>query len=355
MTKVERLFVHRSDTIQEAIAIIQGGHVGIALVVDENRRLIATITDGDIRRAILNKVDLSTEIGTWLDGLSPSHPKPTAMPMGTAPGLLLQIMKDKVLQQIPLLDDQGRITELVLLTELIQDSPLPVSAVVLAGGLGQRLRPLTEKIPKPLLKIGDKPILQLIIERLVAHGFKRILISVCYKAEMIQEYFGDGSKFGVNIEYLKEEQLTGTAGPLRLAQGKIETPFLVVNGDLLTEVNFESLLEFHSEGCFDLTVAVKNYSFQVPYGVLRLAEDNVVALEEKPTQRFFVNAGIYVLNPDLLELIPENRYFDLTDLINELLKQGRAVGGFPIYEYWLDVGNQDTFRQANADHGESLE
>ena len=292
MTKVERLFVHRSDTIQEAIAIIQGGHVGIALVVDENRRLIATITDGDIRRAILNKVDLSTEIGTWLDGLSPSHPKPTAMPMGTAPGLLLQIMKDKVLQQIPLLDDQGRITELVLLTELIQDSPLPVSAVVLAGGLGQRLRPLTEKIPKPLLKIGDKPILQLIIERLVAHGFKRILISVCYKAEMIQEYFGDGSKFGVNIEYLKEEQLTGTAGPLRLAQGKIETPFLVVNGDLLTEVNFESLLEFHSEGCFDLTVAVKNYSFQVPYGVLRLAEDNVVALEEKPTQRFFVNAGI---------------------------------------------------------------
>ena len=349
MTQLNELVVTAELSIQRVMETIDRAAKGIVLVVDRERHLLGTVTDGDIRRGILHGIGLEEQVEKVMN----RHP--FVATLGTTPEEIRGIMKTHEIKQIPIINKDRQIVDLALWQDFIaQPIARANPVIILAGGLGTRLRPLTEEIPKPLLKVGDKPILQLIIERLAQNGFHHIFVSVCYKAEMIEDYFGDGSKLGVSIEYLKEDKLTGTAGPLKLAQGKIQTPFLVMNGDLLTQVNFENLLDFHVKGSFELTVGVKNYGFQVPYGVLKLNGDRITALEEKPTQTFFVNAGIYALNPELLELIPADRYFDMTDLAEELLKQNRPVGGFPLYEYWLDIGNQETFRQANADRKKLL-
>ena len=345
MVGFKELLVAPGFSIKQVMEVIDRTAKGIALVVDSERHLLGTVTDGDVRRGILRGIALDERIENVMN----RHP--LTVTLGAADEEIRDLMLTHEIKQIPIINQDRQVLEIALWrdfigTHAVRENPV----VILAGGLGKRLRPLTEDTPKPLLKVGNRPILQSIIEHLAQQGFRQIYISVCYKAEMIEEYFGDGSKLGVSIEYLMESKLSGTAGPLKLAQGRITTPFLVMNGDLLTKVNFEHLLDFHSKGAFEITVGIKNYSFQVPYGVLRVADDRIVALEEKPTQAFFVNAGIYALNPGLLEMIPEATYYDMTDLIGQLLKQGHAIGGFPLYEYWLDIGDPEAFQKANTDH-----
>jgi len=218
---------------------------------------------------------------------------------------------------------------------------------LMAGGLGSRLGELTKDTPKPLLKVGTKPILEVILENFISHGFHRFYISVNYKAEMIRDYFGDGSRWGVEIRYLHEHKRLGTAGALSLLPDNPTLPVLVMNGDLLTKVNFRQLIDFHNETNSKATMCVREFELQVPYGVVQIANHRLRAIEEKPVQRFFVNGGIYVLSPDMLQFIPEDSFYDMPTLFDEIIARGEETSVFPIREYWIDIGRADDFERAN--------
>jgi NDP-sugar pyrophosphorylase family protein len=222
----------------------------------------------------------------------------------------------------------------------------------MVGGLGTRLRPLTENLPKPMLKVGDKPILQTIVEKFAEYGYVNIVMCVNYKSHLIQEFFGNGSEFGVNIEYVLEKQRMGTAGALSLLHNKPEEPFFVMNGDLLTNINFEHLHNYHVENSSIGTMCVREYDFQVPYGVVNVENSKILSIEEKPTHKFFVSAGIYMLSPEALSYIPENEFYDMPTLFEKLINEKRNTISFPLREYWLDIGRIDEYKKANAEYYE---
>jgi NDP-sugar pyrophosphorylase family protein len=224
----------------------------------------------------------------------------------------------------------------------------------MVGGLGTRLRPLTDKTPKPMLPVGGKPILQTIVEKFASYGFVNIVMCIGYKSHIIQEFFEDGSRFGVNIEYIVEEKRMGTAGALSLLseEQKSKEPFFVMNGDLLTNVNFESMLEFHLEQEAKATMCVREYDFQVPYGVVNIENGEIQSIEEKPVHSFFVSAGIYLLDASILEMIPKDTFYDMPTLFEEMIKQESKTVSFPIREYWLDIGRMDEYEKANREYHE---
>ena len=221
----------------------------------------------------------------------------------------------------------------------------------MAGGLGKRLRPLTENCPKPLLKVGTRPLLETTVMRLKECGFSNIFISVNYMAEKVVDHFGDGHRFGVKIHYLYEDEPLGTAGSLsKIPKEHVNLPLLVMNGDLLTKVNFTDILNFHDAQNSIATMCVRQYSFEVPYGVVKLDRSTISRIDEKPVNTFFVNAGIYVLNPSILQMIPDNRVLDMPSLFNELMSKGDNISAFPIHEYWLDIGKKEDFSRANNEY-----
>jgi NDP-sugar pyrophosphorylase family protein len=319
--------------------------LGIALIVDEYERLLGVATDGDIRRAILGGAQLDAPIDTVMNRA------PVTVPDGTPLGVIWDMMSQRRIRQIPVVAADGRLSRLELATTADRRQPRKDNyVVIMAGGLGSRLAPLTDEIPKPLLPVGGKPIIEIIIEQLRTYGFHRLLIAVNYRAEMIRACCGNGGRLDVQITYVEEQQRLGTAGALRLADEYLREPFLVVNGDLLTRVNFGRLLGYHLSGGHDMTVAVRDYEMQVPYGVLTLDSTRVRSLEEKPNLHFFVNAGIYLLSPQVLAHIPRDQPSDMTDLIQTLLAAGRMVSAFPVREYWLDVGRLHDYEQANTEY-----
>lgn len=220
----------------------------------------------------------------------------------------------------------------------------------MAGGLGRRLQPLTNECPKPLLKVGGKPILEIILENFVEQGFNRFHIAVNYKAEMIESYFGNGSRWGIDLSYLREHERMGTAGALSLLPGGLTQPLIVMNGDLLTRINFRQLLSFHAEHHAQATMCVRDYDFQIPYGVVKIEKHRLTGIEEKPVHHCFVSAGIYVLQPDVISLIPRNTFFDMPDLFAEMIRQQKETAVFPIREYWLDIGRMDDFERAVGEY-----
>jgi NDP-sugar pyrophosphorylase family protein len=222
--------------------------------------------------------------------------------------------------------------------------------VIMAGGLGNRLRPLTEYTPKPLLNMGGKPIIESIIDKFINYGFRRFYLSVNYKADMIEDYFGDGSKLEVQISYMKEVQQMGTAGSLSLLPDIPNKPFITMNADLITDINFQDLVNYHLEHRASATMCVKEYDFTVPYGVVKVNDHKIEGLDEKPNQKFFVNAGIYLLEPDILELIPKNVSIDMPDLFKMIIDSNKTTAAFPIHEYWLDIGQMNDYQKANNDH-----
>ena len=276
------------------------------------------------------------------------YPKPVTAPVGTPTAELLHIMNERVIRQIPLLDESGHVVDIVLLQELVKCYELPLKAVVMAGGFGRRLMPLTEEVPKPMLPLGDKPILELIVNQLQNSGIRKVHMATHYKPEVIRQHFGAGEKFGLEIQYVNEDQPLGTAGALGGLE-KSDEPMLVLNGDILTRVDFRAMLAFHRESRAELTVAVRKYDFQVPYGVIQCDGVEVRKVEEKPNYNFFVNAGIYLLEPSAHRSIPSAQRFDMTDLIEKLTAESRRVVAFPVVEYWMDIGRLSDYQQAQED------
>jgi NDP-sugar pyrophosphorylase family protein len=220
----------------------------------------------------------------------------------------------------------------------------------MVGGLGTRLKPLTDSIPKPMLNVGNKPILETIVEKFAEFGFINIIMCANYKSHIIQDYFGDGSKFGVSIEYILEKKRMGTAGALSLLKEKPTEPFFVMNGDLLTNANFEHLHDYHVSNASAATMCVREYDFQVPYGVVNIANSKILSIEEKPLHKFFVSAGMYMLSPEALEYIPENEFFDMPALFEKLISKKKNILSFPLREYWLDIGRIEEFEKANNEY-----
>lgn len=339
-----------SATIRDTIARIDATSLQICLVVDEENRLLGTVTDGDIRRAILDNIsmDQSVEKIMFLN--------PRTASIGDTNTHLLSLMKERQVLQIPLLDDNGHVCGLSHIDDLHQPTARRKNWIILmAGGQGKRLSPLTNDVPKPLLHVGNKPILETILESFIRHNFYRFYISVNYKADMITDYFGTGEKWGVEIRYIHEDRPLGTAGALALMKERSKYPMIVMNGDLLTRVNFNHLLDYHHQKQASATMCVREYDIQVPYGVVRLGGVEIKSIDEKPVHRFFVNAGIYVLNPSLIEFIPTAQPFDMTSLFELITesKEENAVA-FPIREYWLDIGQMDDFNRANWDFDDTF-
>jgi dTDP-glucose pyrophosphorylase/CBS domain-containing protein len=352
---VAKLFVSLDSSIRDAIVCIDRSAVGIALVVDGDRRLIATITDGDIRRALLAGVDFARPVQVLIDERPAVARKvPMTAPSGTEPALLLDLMSRQVVRHIPLVDPRGRVVDIALLSDFIKTLESPMRALVMAGGFGTRLRPLTDELPKPMLPMGDRPLLEVIVQQLQQAGIRHVSISRHYKGDQIEQHFGDGHRFNVDIEYVDEDQPLGTAGAVGLLANGVELandddPLLVVNGDILTQVNYAAMLDFHCSNRADLTVAVRPFEVQVPYGVVDTDGVLVRDVDEKPIIRNFINAGIYLLNTRVRRLVPAGERYDMTQLIRRAVAERFRVISFPLREYWLDIGQSDDYARAVAD------
>ena len=329
--------------LRDAIARIDATGIQAALVLEEDGRLAGLLTDGNVRRAILAGRDLQTPTGEVM------HPDPTSVPLDTSRAEMLASMRRHGFHHLPLLDEDGRVAGLVTLAELAGAMERPNWVVLMVGGLGTRLHPLTEDRPKPLLMVGGKPILETIVEGFAEQGFKRIFFAVNFKAEMIRSHFGAGERWGLEIDYLHEETRMGTAGALSLLPGVPPGPIIVMNGDLLTQVSYDGLMRFHDEHGASATMAVKEYEVQVPYGVVRLEGPEIRRIEEKPVQRFFVNAGIYVLSPEVLPRIPADSFFDMPTLFHDVAAAGYKTVAYPMREHWIDVGRLEELERAQRE------
>ena len=349
MTEWEKMLVAPGTSIRETIRIMEQGSLKIALVVNEERRLLGTVVDGDVRRGILK--------GCLLDGAvrEVMTSSPTVASPKDGRDTILSLMRQKQVRQVPVVDEHGVLVGLEVLDVLSALPKWDNPVVLMAGGLGTRLSPLTVDLPKPLLKIGNKPILEKILDNFVVQGFNRFFISVNYKSDLIEAHFGDGSQWGVTIEYLREEKKLGTAGALGLLPPQKESPVLVMNGDVLTKVDFKQLLDFHQEHKAVATMCVREYDFQVPYGVVKLDQHRIASIEEKPVQRVFVNAGMYVLEPEVLGLVPCGSYFDMPSLFQKLVDQQKETAVFPVREYWIDIGRHDDFVRAQSEYTKVFE
>jgi len=341
----KKALISSTQPILEAMRIIDTSALQIALVIDESERLIGVVTDGDVRRGILDGVGLEQPVSRIM------YRHYTSAGKAESQEELIEIMKTKQLLQIPIVDESGHVIDLKLLVDLIDIPKIDNWVVIMAGGLGSRLKPLTDDCPKPLLLLNEKPILEIILENLIGHGFKTFFISVNYKADMIEKHFGDGAKWGIRIEYLREKKAMGTAGALGLLPSPPTSPMIVMNADLLTKVNFRQLLDFHNAHESFATMCVRDYHFQVPFGVVNIDQYRLQGIDEKPVHRFLVNAGIYVLSPETLTMIPEGKSYNMTELFQDLIKMGdRQTIAFPIREYWLDIGRFDDYEKANAEY-----
>lgn len=339
-----KLFINADSSIKSTMEVIDRGTRGIALVIDEDQRLLGTVTDGDVRRAILKSVSLDEPVSIIMNdnfvfvGENYSH-------------MLVQtIFEKRKINQLPVLDDNMRVVNVIFYHEFFQQASKENWAVIMAGGLGSRLSSLTKDIPKPMLRVGPKPIIETIIEQLKNYGYKNIILSLNYKADIIRNYFQDGSNFGVNIKYVNEKKRMGTAGAIKLAKEYLDKPFFVINGDILTKLNFEQFMQYHLKNGNSITIGTKKYEMTIPYGVVDIKDENVVSLKEKPDMKFFVSGGMYCLESGTIDCIPKDEYFDITQLIEVYLKNNKKVGSFPITEYWMDIGQIDDFYQANEDY-----
>ncbi|HTD53991.1 MAG TPA: nucleotidyltransferase family protein [Silvibacterium sp.] len=342
--------ITKSKAIRDLMSLMDRCALGIVLVVDESNRLETTITDGDVRRAMLLGVELDQPISRLVELRKESGRKgdPITAPVGTAAEELRRMMAEYCIRQIPLLDDVGRVADIAVDTEILGAPSLPLEGFIMAGGFGKRLMPLTEKLPKPMLPVNGRPLLEHLVCKLREAGIRHVSISTHYLANSILDYFQDGKDFGIHIEYVDEDQPTGTAGSLAKAAVS-DLPLLVINGDILTSVDFRAMLQFHREHAAEMTVAVQQYEVRIPYGVISTDGIDAVCITEKPSMRHFVNAGIYLIQPSVCRMVPADRPFDMPDLITQLIEAQKRVICFPIREYWLDVGQMEHYERASAD------
>jgi dTDP-glucose pyrophosphorylase len=332
-------------SIKDAITKLNNTGLQIVLVVDENNTLLGTITDGDIRRGLLKGRTLDDAI----EGIMRSNS--LVVPPDVARDMVLQLMKANRMRQLPIVDASHRVLGLHLWDEIAIPS-FPNAMVIMAGGLGTRLRPHTENCPKPMLPVAGKPMLEYIIERAKLEGFTHFIIAVQYLGHIIEDYFGDGERFGVRIEYLRETTPLGTAGALSLMNPVPELPFVVTNGDVLSDIRYGELLDFHARHAAVATMAVRLHEWQHPFGVVQTEGVDIVGFEEKPIARTHINAGIYVLSPEALDAMVANVRCDMPTLFEQLQTEGKRTVAYPMHEPWLDVGRPDDLNRANAENSD---
>jgi dTDP-glucose pyrophosphorylase/CBS domain-containing protein len=340
--RFESVIISPGASITDAISQLDRAGTGALVLCVAGRRLYGLLTDGDLRRAILRGVSLEDPCETI------AIKSPITAKGSVSAGAALQLMIRHEIDQLPVLDSEGNLTDFLLRKDLVVDSRPTLSAVIMAGGLGKRLLPLTEHVPKPMLPVGDRPLLERTILQLRRSGIRDVSLTTHYLPESIIQHFGDGEKFGVRISYANEDQPLGTAGGLKLVE-RPTGPFVVINGDILTGVSFEKMLEYHRAYEAEITVGVRRYEIKVPFGVVECDDARITKLREKPSLTLFINAGIYLLEPTACDYIPDGEHFDMTDLIGRLLDEGRTVVSYPIIEYWLDVGRPEDYRQAQED------
>jgi dTDP-glucose pyrophosphorylase len=330
------------STLRQAIHNLDDSALQIILVVTEQDELLGTLTDGDIRRGLLRGLDLNSQIDSLMTR------EPLVVPEEMTRETALQLMGTNRIRQLPVVDSRHRVVGLHLWDELHAPSRRANLMVIMSGGLGTRLRPFTEDCPKPMLPVGGKPMLEHIIERARSEGFHHFVLAINYLGHLIQEHFGDGSRWQVQVEYLREESPLGTAGAIAYLSPRPEIPFLVSNGDVLTDIRYGELLDFHIRHRAAATMAVRLHEWQHPYGVVRTNGVDIVGIDEKPVARTHVNAGIYVLEPNALDELTAGERCDMPDVFGRLQDRAARTIVYPMHEPWLDVGREDDLERANS-------
>jgi len=339
----KRVLLTPEDSLEHTIKVLHEGGCRIALVSDEYGKLLGTVTDGDIRRALINQLTMKSSVSLIMNS------KPITVDDKVTNKEILSLMSDQGLLHMPIVDKDGILCGLETLQQLIENPIHDNPVFLMAGGFGTRLHPLTKDTPKPLLKVGSKPILEMIIDQFISYGFHNFYISTHFKSEQIRDYFKNGELHNISIKYVHEDVPLGTAGSLGLLPENLsDFPIIVMNGDLLTKVDFKNLLDFHDDNHAEATMCVREYDFQVPYGVVEIDNYSIKEIEEKPVHKFFVNAGIYVLSKNLIDKVDGKTYLDMTDFLGKELKIGK-VNAFPIHEYWLDIGQIEEYEKANRE------
>ncbi|MCY9822068.1 nucleotidyltransferase family protein [Aeromonas media] len=343
-TNWKKVVLSPKQSVLDALAMINAAALRVCLVVDQELHLLGVITDGDIRRAILNNISLTQSVTAVM------NPTPITVSAKLTRAQLLETMRERSILSLPVVDEAGKLIGLETWEQVAKAPSYDNPVFIMAGGFGTRLRPLTDRCPKPMLKVGDKPILEILLSQFLKAGFKNIYISTHYMPEQITDYFGDGSAWGASIRYVYEETPLGTGGALGLLPDDVPAlPLIMINGDVLTTVDLERLLDFHNVHQPAATMCVREYDYQIPYGVISGDGHRIIKMQEKPIQRYFVNAGIYVVSPDLFMSVPNQERIDMPTLLEQQIAQQKDVLMFPIHEYWLDIGRLDDFNKAQID------
>ena len=331
------------STAREALVKIeeQGGAIKTLFVLTDDGRLTGTITDGDLRRGLLRGLELSAPVTEFMNRNF------RFLRHGKFSVTDIRELRGRQILLVPVLDDDDR---LLRVADLRADrSVLPLDAVIMAGGRGERLRPLTDTTPKPLLVVGDKPIIEHNVDRLIAYGVRNMSITVKYLGEQLEAFFGDGTAKGARIRYTRETAPLGTLGALALVDGLEHDTVLVMNSDLLTDIDFEDFFATFSASGADMSIASVPYTVSVPYAVLEVDDERILSFKEKPTYTYYSNGGIYLIKRSLIERIPKGEFYNATDLMEALIADGRKVGYYPLLGYWLDVGRHEDYRKAQED------
>lgn len=348
MRQWEKALIGPEATFRDALVSIDSTGAGIALVVDADRRLLGALSDGDVRRALIKGADLHDR------AIGAANAKPVCADAGQDPAAMLATLRAHSLRQLPILDDQRRVIGMATVEDFLNIPVRTNPVVIMAGGKGERLAELTRDTPKPMLTVGSRPILDTIVGNLAGQGFRNFWLAVNYKAEQIEGHFGDGSAQGLNIRYLREEKPLGTCGALSLMP-RPDEPFVVTNGDVLAKADYSHLLESHLQSDALATVVVRDYQMQVPFGVVNANGAQVTRIDEKPTQSYTISAGVYVLSPAVLDLIPKDAFYDMPALIADMIARELPVRLQRAEGYWMDIGRPPDYAQANADFGAVFE
>lgn len=343
MKDFHEILIDPETSVLEAMQCLDKGAAQIVLVIDKTGKLLGTVTDGDTRRALLRGMTLDVPVSSIM------NKSPFTISTEASHQQAIALMRARTIHQLPVVDHAGRVIELITLDDALRTARHETLVVIMAGGLGSRLRPLTETTPKPLLPIGGRPLLEITITNLARQGFGRFLISLNYKADMFRHFLSDGSRLGVEIDYIEETEKLGTAGALRLLPSRPVAPIMVMNGDILTNFDAQQLLTFHRSLDTIATLCVREYEWQIPYGVVEIENGHLSSFHEKPTRREFVSAGISMLSPKALDLIPSSGAFDMPSLMQTIAAAGPPPAVYPLREYWLDIGHLEDFKRAQDD------